>query len=79
AMDNKGPLMASGVFDKPQSRVALSLKDFGIMREQAHMRGQELPFGSLYIEMLEDCVKAGAAELDNAVVTQAIARRKYQG
>jgi 3-hydroxyisobutyrate dehydrogenase-like beta-hydroxyacid dehydrogenase len=75
-MDNKGPLMAAGIFDKPQSRVALSLKDFGIMLEQAHARGQELPFASLYVEMLEDCVQAGAAELDNAVVTQAIARRK---
>lgn len=76
AMDNKGPLMAAGIFDKPQSRVALSLKDFGIMLEQAHARGQELPFASLYVEMLEDCVQAGAAELDNAVVTQAIARRR---
>lgn len=79
AMENKGPLMAAGIFDKPQSRVALSLKDFGIMLEQAHMRGQELPFASLYVEMLEDCVKAGAAELDNAVVTQAIGRRRHGG
>lgn len=78
-MDIKGPLMARKEYRKPQSRVDQSLKDFRLMLEQARAKGQALPFASLYAQMLEDCVKHGEGEWDNAAIAEAIARRSSQG
>jgi len=74
-MDVKGELFAKREYTNVQSRVDQSLKDFKLMVEQARARGQELPFGSVYVRMLEDCVAQGEAALDNAAITEAIARR----
>ena len=74
-MDVKGPLMARREYRHPQSRVDQSLKDFRLMIEQAQARGQDLPFASLYAWMLEDCMKHGEAEWDNAAIAEAIGRR----
>lgn len=76
-MEVKGPLMARREYQKPQSRVDQSLKDFRLMLEQAQARGQDLPFASLYALMLEDCMKHGEAEWDNAAIAEAIARRRW--
>lgn len=76
-MDVKGPLMARREYRNPQSRVDQSLKDFRLMIEQAQVRGQDLPFASLYAWMLEDCVKNHEAEWDNAAIAEAIARRHW--
>lgn len=77
AMDVKGPLMARREYGNPQSRVDQSLKDFRLMLTQAQARGQDLPFASLYAWMLEDCVKHGEAEWDNAAIAEALARRHW--
>jgi putative dehydrogenase len=77
AMDVKGPLMARREYRNPQSRVDQSLKDFRLMLTQAQARGQDLPFASLYAWMLEDCVKHGEAEWDNAAIAEALARRHW--
>lgn len=74
-MDIKGPLMTRREYRKPQSRVDQSLKDFRLMLEQAHAARQELPFASLYAQMLEDCMEHGEGEWDNAAIAEAIARR----
>jgi 3-hydroxyisobutyrate dehydrogenase-like beta-hydroxyacid dehydrogenase len=74
-MDIKGPLMARREYKSPQSRVDQSLKDFRLMLAQARESGQELPFASLYAQLLEDCIRHGEAEWDNAVIAEAIARR----
>ncbi len=63
----------------PLSKVAQTLKDFTIMRAYAHESGQLLPFSDVYIQMMEDCVKAGEADLDNAALIEAIRRQTVNG
>ena len=74
-MGVKGPLMARREYANVQSRVDQSLKDFKLMIEQAHAKGQELPFASVYARMMEDCIAHGEALWDNAAILEAIARR----
>jgi L-threonate 2-dehydrogenase len=73
-MDVKGELMARREFKNPQSRIDQSLKDFTLMLEQAHAKQQGLPFASVYVRMLEDCIANGEGEWDNAAIAAAIAR-----
>ncbi|HEX2826668.1 MAG TPA: NAD(P)-dependent oxidoreductase [Burkholderiales bacterium] len=73
-MDVKGELMARREFTQPQSRIDQSLKDFTLMLEQAHAKHQGLPFASVYVRMLEDCIANGEGEWDNAAIAAAIAR-----
>jgi 3-hydroxyisobutyrate dehydrogenase-like beta-hydroxyacid dehydrogenase len=74
-MDVKGPLMARREYANPQSRVDQSLKDFRLMLAQASAAGQELPFATVYAQLLEDCVRRGEGEWDNAAILEAIRRR----
>jgi 3-hydroxyisobutyrate dehydrogenase-like beta-hydroxyacid dehydrogenase len=75
-MDVKGDLMARRAYRDVQSRVDQSLKDFTLMLEQAHAKGQDLPFAAVYARMMEDCVAHGEAEWDNAAIAEAIERRR---
>jgi L-threonate 2-dehydrogenase len=75
AMDVKGAMMTRRQFTPAQGRVAQSLKDFRLMLAQAHSRGQALPFANLYAAMLEDCVRQGEAQWDNAAILEAIRRQ----
>lgn len=75
-MDVKGHMMARREFDKVQGRVDQTLKDFNLMLEQARKAGQGLPFATIYVRMLEDCVKNGEAEWDNTAILEAIRRRR---
>ncbi len=74
-MDVKGPMMAHREFRNPQSRVDQSLKDFKLMLDQARVAGQDLPFATLYAQMLGDCMRRGEGEWDNAAIIEAIRRR----
>lgn len=74
-MDVKGPLMARREYSNPQSRVDQSLKDFKLMLAQARAAGQELPFATVYAQLLEDCMRRGEGDWDNAVILEAIRRR----
>lgn len=73
-MDVKGKKMVERDYT-PLSKVAQTLKDFTIMRNYAQEEGQALPFAEVYIRMMEDCVKAGEADLDNAALIEAIRRQ----
>jgi 3-hydroxyisobutyrate dehydrogenase-like beta-hydroxyacid dehydrogenase len=75
-MDVKGPLMARREYANPQSRVDQSLKDFKLMLAQARAAGQELPFATVYAQLLEECVSRGEGAWDNAVILEAIRRRQ---
>jgi 3-hydroxyisobutyrate dehydrogenase-like beta-hydroxyacid dehydrogenase len=75
-MDIKGEMMARREYHHPQSRVDQSLKDFNLMLEQALAASQALPFATVYVQMLEDCVARGEARLDNAAIAEAIARSR---
>jgi putative dehydrogenase len=74
-MDVKGPLMARREYGNPQSRVDQSLKDFKLMLAQARAAGQELPFATVYAQLLDECMRRGEGEWDNAVIVEAIRRR----
>ena len=75
-MGVKGPLMVSGRFDPPLSRVDQSLKDFKLMSAVGRKLGMGLPFANLNVDVLEACVANGEAILDNAIVINEIRRRK---
>jgi 3-hydroxyisobutyrate dehydrogenase-like beta-hydroxyacid dehydrogenase len=75
-MDVKGELMAGREFTAPQSRIDQSLKDFTLMLEHARASRQALPFASVYVRMLEDCIAHGEGQWDNAAIVQAIARQR---
>jgi 3-hydroxyisobutyrate dehydrogenase-like beta-hydroxyacid dehydrogenase len=75
-MDVKGHMMAHREFDKVQGRVDQTLKDFKLMLEQAGKAGQALPFATIYVRMLEDCVKHGEAGWDNMAILEAVRRRR---
>ena len=75
-MDVKGELMARREFTAPQSRVDQSLKDFTLMLDHARASGQALPFASVYVRMLEDCIAHGEGQWDNAAIAAAIARQR---
>lgn len=75
-MDVKGALWAENRFEPPMSRVDQSLKDFSLMREIGQRVGQPLPFASLYAELMRDCMANGEAAMDNAILINAIRRRR---
>jgi 3-hydroxyisobutyrate dehydrogenase-like beta-hydroxyacid dehydrogenase len=73
-METKGPKMVRGDFS-PEGRARQTLKDVHLMLEQAAAAGQKLKMLELHAEVLEACVKAGEADLDNSVVINEIRRR----
>jgi L-threonate 2-dehydrogenase len=75
-MDVKGELWARDRFAPPMSRVDQSLKDFTLMREISARAGQSLPFAELYAELMHDCIAHGEAAQDNAIIINAIRRRR---
>ena len=75
-MDVKGPLMARREFQRPMSRVDQSYKDFSLILDCARAMGQELPFATVYAELLLGCVDAGEAQWDNAAILEEISRRR---
>jgi 3-hydroxyisobutyrate dehydrogenase-like beta-hydroxyacid dehydrogenase len=74
-MDIKGPKMVSGDYT-PQGFIHQSLKDFKLILEQAHKRGQAMPLASLNAEVLEACVSRREGERDNSAVIEEIRRRR---
>ncbi|MBX3651598.1 MAG: NAD(P)-dependent oxidoreductase [Burkholderiales bacterium] len=73
-MDIKGDKMIAGDFT-PHGKIAQTLKDFRLMLEQAEKLRQGLPLASTYTGIVEGCMQAGEAELDNAAVIREIRRR----
>lgn len=73
-MDVKGAKMIAGDFT-PHGKIAQTLKDFSLMLEVADKLKQQLPLASTYTDIVEGCMRAGEAELDNAAVIREIGRR----
>jgi 3-hydroxyisobutyrate dehydrogenase-like beta-hydroxyacid dehydrogenase len=67
--------MLNGDFT-PEGRVRQTLKDVHLMLEQAKHHGQALPMLTVHRDVLEACVRAGEADLDNSAVIKEIARRQ---
>jgi len=77
-MDVKGAKMINGMLNgdfTPEGRVRQTLKDVHLMLEQAKRHGQTLPMLNVHCDVLEACVRAGEADLDNSAVIKEIARR----
>jgi len=75
-MDVKGALWAEDRFQPPLSRVDQSFKDFSLICELGRRVGQPLPFASLYADLMRDCIDHGEAAQDNAILINAIRRRR---
>ncbi len=75
AMDTKGKKMLSRDF-APESRIRQHRKDVSIILKYAEKAGQDLPLSSVHLDVLEQAIAAGDAELDNAAVIREIERRK---
>jgi putative dehydrogenase len=73
-MDIKGDKMIAGDFT-PHGKIAQTLKDFSLMLELAQRLQQQLPLATTYTDIVEGCMSAGEAELDNAAVIREIRRR----
>jgi 3-hydroxyisobutyrate dehydrogenase-like beta-hydroxyacid dehydrogenase len=73
-MDTKGHKMVRGDFS-PEGRVKQTLKDAHLMLEQGAAIGQPLKMLEVHADVLEACVKAGEAELDNSAIIKEVRRR----
>ena len=73
-METKGPKMARGDFS-PEGRVRQTLKDAQLMLDQAAAVGQKLAMLEVHADVLEACMRAGEADLDNSAVIREVRRR----
>jgi 3-hydroxyisobutyrate dehydrogenase-like beta-hydroxyacid dehydrogenase len=73
-METKGPKMVRGDFS-PEGRVKQTLKDAHMMLDQGAALGQPLRSLQVHADVLEACVKAGEAELDNSAIINEVRRR----
>ena len=73
-METKGPKMVRGDFS-PEGRVRQTLKDAQLMLAQAAAAGQKLSMLEVHANVLEACVRAGEADLDNSAVIREVRRR----
>jgi 3-hydroxyisobutyrate dehydrogenase-like beta-hydroxyacid dehydrogenase len=73
-METKGPKMVQGDFS-PEGRVRQTLKDARLMLDQAAAAGQKLSMLEVHADVLEACVRAGEADLDNSAVIREVRRR----
>ena len=73
-MDTKGPKMVRGDFT-PEGRVKQTLKDAHLMLDQGKAVGQKLSTLEVHVDVLEACVRAGEADLDNSAIINEVRRR----
>ncbi len=73
-MDTKGPKMVRGDFS-PEGRAKQTLKDAHLMLDQAAAVGQRLSTLEVHVDVLEACVRAGEADLDNSAIIKEVRRR----
>jgi 3-hydroxyisobutyrate dehydrogenase-like beta-hydroxyacid dehydrogenase len=77
-MKIKGPLMVARQYDQPQSKVGQSLKDFGLIADLAQDAGLMLPLAEVYIKLLQSQLLDGHADLDNAIIYEAIFQNRLK-
>ena len=74
-METKGPKMVRSDF-APEGRVKQTLKDVHLMLDQAIAVGQKLSMLEVHADVLEACVRAGEADLDNSAIIKEVRRRR---
>ncbi len=75
AMDTRGEKMIRGDFT-PHGKVSQSRKDFQLMRAAAERSGQQLPLGTVYLDLIESCLARGEGDLDKSAVIRELRRRR---
>jgi len=73
-METKGPKMVRDDYS-PEGRVKQTLKDAHLMLDQAAAVGQKLSTLEVHVDVLEACVRAGEADLDNSAIIKEVRRR----
>ncbi|MHC4167701.1 MAG: NAD(P)-dependent oxidoreductase [Planctomycetota bacterium] len=73
-MDTKGEKMIKGDFT-PQARVRQHRKDVALILKYAELAGQELPLSKVHLDVLEQSIAAGDADLDNSAIIKEVRRR----
>jgi 3-hydroxyisobutyrate dehydrogenase-like beta-hydroxyacid dehydrogenase len=73
-METKGLKMVRHDFS-PEGRVKQTLKDAHMMLDQGKAIGQPLKSLEVHADVLEACVKAGEADLDNSAIIKEVRRR----
>lgn len=73
-MDTKGQKMVRGDFS-PEGRIRQTLKDARLMLDQAASVGQKLSMLEVHADVLEACMRAGEADLDNSAIIKEVRRR----
>ena len=73
-MDTKGPKMVRGDFS-PEGRAKQTLKDVHLMLGQAMVLGQKLDMLEVHEDVLQACMRAGEADMDNSVIIREVRRR----
>ena len=73
-MDIKGEKMLTGDFT-PQARIRQHRKDVSLILKYAKKAGQELPLSKVHLDVLDQAIDAGEADLDNAAVIKEFRRR----
>jgi 3-hydroxyisobutyrate dehydrogenase-like beta-hydroxyacid dehydrogenase len=76
-METKGPKMVRGDFSA-EGRTRQTLKDVHLMLDQAAHVGQKLAMLELHADVLEACVRAGEADMDNSVIIKEVRRRRVE-
>jgi 3-hydroxyisobutyrate dehydrogenase-like beta-hydroxyacid dehydrogenase len=77
-MPIKGPLMVARSYDKPQSKVAQSLKDFSLIADLAKHSDLTLPLAQVYIQLLQTQLSDGHGDADNAIIYEAIHQNRLK-
>ena len=73
-MDTKGERMIKADF-APQARVRQHHKDVALILKYADKAGQQLPLSKVHLDVLEESIAAGDADLDNSAIIKEIRRR----
>src|SRR5262249_2435848 len=74
-METKGSKMVRGDYSA-EGRVKQTLKDVHLMLDKAAAVGQKLSVLAVHADVLEACVRAGEADLDNSAVIKEMRRRR---
>lgn len=77
-METKGGKMVRSDF-APQGRVKQTLKDCHLMLDQARAAGQTLSMLEVHAGVLDACVRAGEADMDNSAIINEVRRRGTKG
>ena len=72
-LEIRGPMMAAGTYDPPSARLAIILKDAGIIADYARSLGSPTPLLDAAIPLYQAAAEAGLGDLDAAALRQLLA------